>query len=272
MVNGDTPAASYALGLMGHNSSQSCRFCKIPGFPFTKVTEKMKNGLLVRTKNTTLYPVYFTPLDAPASLASVNNDRMHHSASSMCTLSSYMRTPDDLEYFEQQLDNNPIDLKLLRAETGIKAVTPIWSLCTIRDNYPWSAPEESMHTIYLNCIPQLLDLASGKFFEHVQLITNIQLKTMGQALVNSQKYIPTDFGDKLPNIENSRFEYQASTWFTYSQSLMAIQLLHHLPPSHCGPWSRFLWSMYTSHQFFIEADDIVRTKEYLASFIHYLEV
>lgn len=95
---------------------------------------------------------------------------------------------------------------------------------------------------------------------------------IGRSLKQSQPYLPTCFGESIPDLVLERTEYQASTWFTYSQIILHLQLMHHLPSDHKAPWSRFLWCLYKMHQYQISVNDLNTFRVCMADFMAYLEM
>ncbi|MGI4849861.1 MAG: hypothetical protein ACRYGK_17255 [Janthinobacterium lividum] len=267
MINGDTPAISHALGFRGHSARFACRFCKIDGLGIKSmaIIEEPKVGERRKKPKVTYYPILKTPPDTPARFRQrVFDHRLG--------VDHVIRTPQDLDSYENAIRTmNKDDLEEYSQNCGVSRSTCLWKLQTIRQSFPFCAPEESMHTIFLNLIPQLVDLTCGLYFDNVRIFPISVYNKMGKALVANQKYFPVEFGERIPNIVDERRQFQASTWNAYALMIMPISFLHNLPVTHQAPWSRFFWTIQTIHAHIVEREHIELIDLYMIDFVHYLE-
>jgi len=271
MICGDTPAVTHALGLKGHTAKLPCRFCGIEGI--AKTSEVIGNpnaeSSLGRGK-VTYYPILRVPKDTPKAARSEARNRRIRSPAD---LHSLHRRAEDLVDFIGDMDRliTKQAKDLHATNCGIARPTCLWDLRTVRHTFPFIAPEESMHTIMLNFIPQLISLSCGKYFEDISIISDATFSIMGQSIVSSQQYFPTEFGERIPDIHLCASEYQASTWYTYALLIMPIQYLHRLPESDKNIWSKFFWVMQVIHGHRMRKDLVDTVEKYLWEFMQYLE-
>jgi hypothetical protein len=180
---------------------------------------------------------------------------------------------NDLRNFRTDLRNikGKTAKEKYRLSTGIARATCLWDIATFKALFPFIAPEESMHTLFLNVIPQLVDLSCGKYFADLYLISPQTYAEMGHSLVQNQKMFPLEFGERIPDINIERKEYQASTWYTYGMLLMPIQFLDRLDIAHRGPWSQFFWAVQSVHGHILEKDEVLTIHDCFLNFTQYLE-
>jgi hypothetical protein len=263
MINGDTPALTHALGLKGHSGKAGCRFCHLQGIGKRSNSELANRGPPSSPKpKLTYYPIFEEPANTP----------VQYRRNPECNLSSLERTPQDLaDFITNCATLNAGDMSTYMTDKGIARRTCLWDLQTVRTIYPFIAPEESMHTVFLNVVPQLMDLISGTYFENISIISTQAMEQMGQSLVSSSSMMPIEFAERIPDLYVDRAEFQASTWYSYAMLVMPIQLMIRLPAQHRGPWSRFCWCVQVIHAHVMKKTDLALVESYMIDFIHYLE-
>ncbi|KAF8596671.1 hypothetical protein BDV93DRAFT_454522 [Ceratobasidium sp. AG-I] len=208
---GDIPALTKILEFLGHNSHFACRFCKISGI----------QGCTA--KGTHLYfPLSrpdtppFKPLDLPL--------RTH--AETLKQGYDVLRAPNDHAR------------STMATGYGVKGVSSLARLPSVE--VPWSFPTDVMHMVWINLIPQLADLWTGKFHdlddgkEDYMLHPTIW-EALGNVCEESGATIPSSFGCRVPNL-SKRSHFIAESW-----SIWATQLAPNLLRR------RFLNSKYYVH-------------------------
>jgi hypothetical protein len=132
-IFGDIPAVTKFLDFIGHNGRLPCRFCKI---------------VAIQGNSTHLY----CPLH-------------RQGAPSIDPLNLPLRTHDECVRLGMEVLQAPSDnaRSNLATETGIKGVSLLAQLSSV--SIPASFPIDIMHMIFLNLIPQMALLWTGKFHE-----------------------------------------------------------------------------------------------------------
>ncbi|CAE6441230.1 unnamed protein product [Rhizoctonia solani] len=108
-------------------------------------------------------------------------------------------------------------------ECGIKGVTLLARLSSVR--IPDSFPVEVMHMVWINLIPQLMDLWQENFHNfdsgsEEYTIDPLLVNAIGNLCTESGATFPSDFGARVPHFRN-RSHFTAETW--------SIWALHYAP-------------------------------------------
>ncbi|CEL54421.1 hypothetical protein RSOLAG1IB_11667 [Rhizoctonia solani AG-1 IB] len=220
-AGGDLPAISKLMEFIGHNGWFPCRICMIQSAPGPTANKK-----------THLYcPLHrldgnsFDPLSLP-----------------LCTHDKSIAQG----YHVLEAPNNTA--RANRAtECGIKGVTLLARLSSIR--IPNTFPVEVMHMIWINLIPQLMDLWQENFNEldsgmEDYGIDALLVNSLGTTCAESGALFPSSFGCRVPHFRN-RSHFTAESW-----SIWAVYLAPHLLRG------RFKKSDYYTH--FVRLINILR--------------
>jgi hypothetical protein len=110
-------------------------------------------------------------------------------------------------------------------ECGIKGVSLLTQLSSV--SIPASFPVEIMHMVWINLIPQLVDLWTNNFNtidagEEDYLIAPSLWNTLGDICDESGATIPSSFGARVPHLKKHA-QFTAESW-----SLWATQLAPHI--------------------------------------------
>lgn len=211
-IFGDIPALTKILEFLGHNACFPCRFCLIP-----TVAAATSGGGTHR----------YCPLQQPDGFRT-------------SPLELPLRTHENcLEVGLQVLQApNNTARENLASKSGIKGVTLLAQLHSV--TVPASFPVDLMHMIWLNLIPQLVELWTGCFNNlddgaESYCIDLTVWSAIGTICQNSGSTIPSSFGCKVPSFEKRSY-FIAETWNNFTM-LLAPHLL----------WRRFSNKRYYNH-------------------------
>jgi hypothetical protein len=199
-VFGNIPAVTKILKFIGHNSCFPCCFCLIPTVP--GVTSK---GGTHR----------YCPLHQPDGFQTnpLNLVLQNHKDCLKVGL-------DALQALNDTTRNK------MASKTGIKGVSLLTRVPSI--SVPSSFPIDLMHMIWLNLVPQLVEMWTGKFNQLDDGLESYQLSksiwnAIGNACKESGPMIPSSFGCKVPHLKKTG-EFIAETWNNFTM-LLAPNLL-----------------------------------------------
>ncbi|CEL61296.1 hypothetical protein RSOLAG1IB_12421 [Rhizoctonia solani AG-1 IB] len=164
-------------------------------------------------------------------------------------LSLPLRTHDESisqGYYVLEAPNNT-DCANCATECGIKGVTLLARLSSVR--IPDSFPVKVMHMVWINLIPQLMDLWQEKFNGLDSGIEDygidaLLVNSLGTTCAESGALFPSSFGCRVPHFRN-RSHFTAESW-----SIWALYLAPHLLRG------RFKKSGYYTH--FVRLINILR--------------
>lgn len=198
-IFGDIPAITKALDFIGHNGLYPCRFCMIMATP-----GKTSGG------GVHLYcPLHrsegesYNPLDLPLRTHNETLRQGYH----------VLRAPNETVAGTRATD------------CGVKGVSLLARLPSV--SIPAAAPVEIMHMIWINLIPQLVDLWTNNFNAldagaENYLIGPQLWNDLGGICESSGDTIPSSFGCRVPHLKK-RGNFIAESW-----SLWATQLAPHI--------------------------------------------
>ncbi|EJD41962.1 hypothetical protein AURDEDRAFT_68127 [Auricularia subglabra TFB-10046 SS5] len=191
---GDMPAVAKLMCMKGHNALYPCRFCMIRGLRVPDSRAPVHYVPLDRSKHPGHDPAI--PRYDPAALP--------------------MRTHADMLATAQAIESaSKADADHLGKDSGIKGLPILATLPTIRLDR--SFPVEFMHLVWLNLIPNLTLLYTGKFKgldegkEDYVIAENIW-DEIGRITAASGATIPSAFGARVPNLAKDRTYMIAETW------------------------------------------------------------
>ncbi|KAG8737147.1 hypothetical protein FRC10_008502 [Ceratobasidium sp. 414] len=198
-IFGDLPALAKLLEFISHNGCHPCRFCMI-----ASVISQTEAG-------THLY----CPLHRP------NNE-------SYDPLDLPMHTHEDSIRQGCEVLSAPTEHAASRLATqySVKGVSLLARLPSVR--VPNSFPVKTMHVIWINLIPQLIDLWTGKFHgigtrKENYNITVALWTTIGDICKESGKTIPASFGCRVPHLDKQS-HFTAESWCLWA-TLLAPHVL-----------------------------------------------
>ncbi|KEP46611.1 transposase family Tnp2 protein [Rhizoctonia solani 123E] len=191
---GDIPVISKLMEFIGHNERFPCWLCMI-------------QSVSARTANNSTH--LYCPLhraDGP----------------SVDPLDLPLRTHDEsiAQGYKVLQARNEHSRAKLATECGVKGVTLLARLSSIR--IPDSFPVEVMHMVWINLIPQLMDLWQKKFHDldtgtEQYGIDPLLVASLGDMCTESGALFPSDFGCRVPHFKN-RSHFTAESW-----SIWALQ-------------------------------------------------
>lgn len=130
---------------------------------------------------------------------------------------------------------------------GINGYSHLWSSRTLSVNFPWSCPEDKMHTVFLNaaslfwkCFTGELITTDGPKSSEDFVFSGQHLEQMGLELEAAAKTIPDAIGEAPKHIMSKRYLYQATTWEDWLCLYSCIQLYGRLPEEHFTAWTKFV--------------------------------
>ncbi|KEP49798.1 transposase family Tnp2 protein [Rhizoctonia solani 123E] len=176
-VFGDIPAITKLLEFVGHNGRYPCRFCLM-----SAVQGATAGGgtHLYCPLHRTSAP-FFDPFNLPL--------RTHE---------------DSIQKGFQVLEASSSNAQSkLATATGIKGVSALARLPSI--SIPSSFPIDVMHMIFINLIPQMVDLWTNSFNglddgKEDYSIDPVLFKALGEIIENSGCTIPAAYGCRVPNL------------------------------------------------------------------------
>ncbi|KAB5591793.1 hypothetical protein CTheo_4785 [Ceratobasidium theobromae] len=241
-VFGDIPALSKILEFIGHNGRYPCRFCKIEA---TR-GQTSKGG-------THLYcPLYRTnnnidPLDLP------------------------LRTHNETIRLGYHVLNTKHDTVSADRATkcGIKGVSLLSRLPSI--SIPASFPVEVMHMVWINLVPQLVDLWTGTFNNydagiHNYLMDQATWDILGDMCGESGSTIPSSFGCRVPNLKK-RSNFIAESWSLWATQLAPNILRHRLKEPCYVHFVRLIRLMKECMDYSLPRSELPRIREELALWV-----
>jgi hypothetical protein len=192
VVFGDIPAVSMIMRMKGHNGFSPCRMCVIKGVRIPSSEVKTHYVPLCRDK----FPGSHESYDA--------------SALPLRDHASFMEQAKEVE--DAPTDTNHQDLAL---EYGIKGVPLLSVLSSL--SFPTSFPYDFMHLIWINLIPNLVRLWTGKFKDlshggEGYVLTKTVWEAIGEATAGAGKTIPAAFGSRVPNLALEKAQMTAETY------------------------------------------------------------
>ncbi|QRW17362.1 Transposase family tnp2 [Rhizoctonia solani] len=176
-VFGNIPAITKLLDFVGHNGRFPCRFCLMSAIQGATAGGGTHLYCPLHRKE----EPFFDPMKLPA--------RTHQEC-----------IEQGLTVLQAQTSN--AQSKLATA-TGVKGVSSLARLPSI--SIPASFPIDIMHMIFINIIPQLIDIWTGNFNnmdegKGTYHINPILFKRIGEIVANSGSTIPTSYGCRVPDI------------------------------------------------------------------------
>jgi hypothetical protein len=114
----------------------------------------------------------------------------------------------------------------LATECGIKGVSLLARLPGI--SIPDSFPAEIMHMVWINLIPQLVDLWTQKFNgldegTEQYAVDPLLWNSLGDITDDSGTTIPSSFGCRIPHL-NKRSQFTAESWLIWATQLAPLLL------------------------------------------------
>ncbi|KZV98588.1 hypothetical protein EXIGLDRAFT_641451 [Exidia glandulosa HHB12029] len=202
---GDMPAVAKLMRMKGHNGLYSCRFCKIRG---VRIPGARGNALYTPLDRSTHPEAGDTPRYDPAALP--------------------LRTHDEM--LRQALE---VDLASgTRAETlsrdyGINETPILAALPSVRLDL--SFPVEFMHLVWLNLIPNLVLLYTGRYKDLDQGTGLYEFaaavwEQIGRATAASGSTMPSAFGARVPNLAKDKTYMIAETWCIWTLHIAPVVL------------------------------------------------
>jgi hypothetical protein len=198
-IFGDIPAITKVLELIGHNGQFPCCFCMIQAIP----GRTSGNGIhlycpLHRTNGDSL-----DPLELPIH---THEETIQLGYEVLCALTENAASTH-------------------ATECGIKGISLLVRLPSV--SIPASFPVEVMHMVWINLMPQLVDLWTENFHDiddgtEDYCINQLLWNSFSNACEESGITIPSEFGCRVPNL-SKRSHFIAESW-----SLWATQLAPNL--------------------------------------------
>ncbi|KAL5635302.1 hypothetical protein ACGC1H_004176 [Rhizoctonia solani] len=176
-VFGDIPAITKLLEFVGHNGCYPCRFCLMSAIQGATAGGGTHLYCPLHRDNAP----FFDPLNLPL--------RTHENS-----------IQKGLEALGAPSKN--AQSKLATA-SGVKGVSALARLPSI--SIPSSFPIDIMHMIFINLIPQLVDLWTGSFNDmddgkEVYTFDTALFKSLGEIIENSGSTMPRSYGCRVPNL------------------------------------------------------------------------
>ncbi|KAF8679883.1 Transposase family tnp2 [Rhizoctonia solani] len=160
-------------------------------------------------------------------------------------------------------------------ECGIKGVTLLARLSSIR--IPDSFPVEVMHMIWINLVPQLMDLWQEKFsgldsgMEDYG-IDPLLVNSLGTICTNSGALFPVSFGCRVPHFKN-RSHFTAESW-----SIWALYYAPHLlrgrfrKPEYYTHFVRLISILKEVMDYEIACSELPRIRKEIADWVEDFEI
>ncbi|EJD42286.1 hypothetical protein AURDEDRAFT_34711, partial [Auricularia subglabra TFB-10046 SS5] len=208
---GDMPAVAKLMCMKGHNGLHSCRFCHI-------------RGLRVPGSRA---PAHYCPLDRSTH---PNRDpdlpRYDPAALPLRTHAEMLQQAREVD----QATGGAADA--LSTAYGIKGLPILATLPSIRLDR--SFPVEFMHLVWLNLIPNLVALWTGKFKGLDVGTGDYELaaavwEQIGKATGASGATIPSAFGARVPDMSKDKTHMIAETWCIWTMYIAPIVLRGRFP-------------------------------------------
>ncbi|KAF8688032.1 Transposase family tnp2, partial [Rhizoctonia solani] len=248
-AGGDLPAISKLMEFIGHNGRFPCRICMIQSV-----------GGPTANNGTHLY----CPLH-------------RHNGNSFNPLNLPLRTHDESIAQGYHVLEAPHDTSRANraTECGIKGVTLLARLSSIR--IPDSFPVEVMHMIWINLVPQLMDLWQEKFsgldsgMEDYG-IDPLLVNSLGTICTNSGALFPVSFGCRVPHFKN-RSHFTAESW-----SIWALYYAPHLlrgrfrKPEYYTHFVRLISILKEVMDYEIACSELPRIRKEIADWVEDFEI
>ncbi|CAE6436081.1 unnamed protein product [Rhizoctonia solani] len=176
-VFGDIPAITKLLEFVGHNGRYPCRFCLMSAVQGVTAGGGTHLYCPLHRNNAP----FFDPLNLPL--------RTHQDS-----------VQKGLEVLGARSNNAQSNLA---TASGIKGVSALARLPSI--SIPLSFPIDIMHMIFINLIPQMVDIWTGNFNGMDEGTESYSIdiplfKIIGEIIENSGSTMPTSHGCRVPNI------------------------------------------------------------------------
>jgi hypothetical protein len=176
-VFGDIPAITKLLEFVGHNGRYPCRFCLMSAIQGAIAG----GGTHLYCPLHRTYAPFFDPLNLPLQ---THKDSIHKGLEALGAPSKNAQSK-------------------LATASGIKGVTALARLPSIC--VPSSFPIDIMHMIFINLIPQLVDLWTGSFNDmddgkESYTFDAVLFKSLGEIIENSGSTMPRSYGCRVPNL------------------------------------------------------------------------
>ena len=187
LVFGDMPAIAKVMRMKGHNGFCPCRFCEIHG---------------VRNPPS---KVYYVPLRR-----SDGEDSYDATALPNRTHDRFLDQAEEVIKAPTATEEDRLSM-----EYGIKGVPLLSLVGTLK--LPLSFPFDFMHLIFENLIPNLVAHYTGSFKglndgEEEYTIPEKIWSEICSTASSSGDTIPSQFGARMPNLENERSHMTAEAW------------------------------------------------------------
>lgn len=196
-IFGDIPAVSKILDFIGHNGLLPCRFCLIPAI--RGATQNGSHLYCPLHRSNVVYTAHDLPL----------------------------RNHLDCVTQGQEVLQAPSDAARQRLATkyGVKGVSVLARVPSV--SIPKSFPIDFMHMVWLNIIPQLVDLWTNNFNglddeKEKYCVQPDVWNAISDSTASSGDTIPSQFGCRVPSFQK-RSQFIAESW-----ALWATELAPHL--------------------------------------------
>jgi Transposase family tnp2 len=207
LVNADLPAMAKTMGISGHGSYNHCRFCEIQGIH----------------SSSHIYCPLRTPKSWPEDMAFDHNP-------------AWLPLRDNATYRRVAVETlrheafNPQARG--RCEYGVAQYSMFYQLDTI--DFPRSFPNDVMHLIFQNVVPNLFRWWSGEFLpkneDDPDYVDELAIpkpiwRDIGSDMERSLRSIPSSYGKSLRNIQKYNKSFKAEEWSNFLLHYSSV-LLH----------------------------------------------
>lgn len=128
---------------------------------------------------------------------------------------------------------------------GISELSALWSIPTLKMSFPWSCPEDVMHTVYLNAAQNFWHCFNGssiarRLDDDDFILPDVMLRQIGFELEAAGATIPASIGEKPINIYTNKWLFDATTWQDWLCMYSRILFHRRLPTEHYQAWCKFV--------------------------------
>ena len=164
---------------------------------------------------------------------------------------------------------------------GINGYSILWQVDSLRAAFPYSCPEDLMHTVFLNAVGhywRIFSDTTGKMVTDRQphddfILSPSIIKSIGAELESAQIHntIPACLGEQPVNIDNKIHLFDATTWQDFLCLYSRIVFYQRLPPHHYRAWCCFVKSVIILTKAHMSTDDTLRAKLMMAGWVEHFE-
>ena len=249
LVTADLPAIAKTMGISGHASYNHCRFCTIQG---------------IHSANHIYCPLQ-TPEGWPET-AAFNHDP------------DQLPLRDDATYRRVAAETLPHEAfnpnTRGRPEYGIAQYSMFYQLDTI--DFPRSFPNDVMHLIFLNVVPNLFRWWSGEFLkkneddrEYVDelAISRPMWRDIGKEMECSLRSIPASYGKSLRNIQKYHRSFKAEEWSNFLLHYSSVLLYGRLRQDLFEHYGKLVAAVDLAIDYEITTGNIRDIRRFLTDFV-----